>query len=225
MDLAFYVPWIPLIFEATLLTVLLSALALVGSMVIGFAVAVLRILGWRWIDLVLGILVDIVRGTPLLVQLLIWFFGSAALGFELDPLQAAVIGLSLNGGAFLSEIIRGALRSVPKGQREAALAIGLGRFYTLRTIELPQAMPVLLPSAVSFYIGLIKDTSIAFIVGLHEILRTSQFITLDTPTHQMEIYLVAAAIYFALCFPLSRVALRLEARFKRSGLVAERVPV
>ena len=203
-------PRIPLLVEATLLTILLSVAALLGSIVIGLVVAVLRILGWRWVNLVLGILVDLVRGTPLLVQLLIWYLGSAALGIALARSQAAVVGLSVNGGAFLSEIVRGAFKGVPKGQREAALAIGLGRFYALRTIELPQAMPVMLPAAVSLYIGLIKDTSIAYIVGLHELLRTSQLITMQKG-HPLELYLVHRAIYFALCFPLSRLALRLEA--------------
>jgi polar amino acid transport system permease protein len=225
MDLTFIGPWIPLIVEATLLTILLSALALLGSIVIGLTVAVLRTLGWAWINLALGILVDLIRGTPLLVQLLIWYLvPPVALGIEVDPLQAAVFGLSVNGAAFLSEIIRGALKAVPKGQREAASAIGLGRFYSLRAIELPQAMPVILPAAVSFYIGLIKDTSIAYIVGLHELLKTSQLITMQEPSHTFELYLVAGVIYFALCFPLSRSALRLEARFKRSGLVSERIP-
>ena len=222
MEFGFLGPWIPLLVEATLLTILLSALSLLGSIVIGLTVAVLRILGWKGIDLLLAVVVDFVRGTPLLVQLLVWYLVSAALGVALDPLQAAVVGLSVNGGAFLSEIVRGALRSVPKGQREAALAIGLGRFYALRTIELPQAMPVILPAAVSLYIGLIKDTSIAYIVGLHELLRTSQLITMQKG-HPMELYLVASAIYFALCFPLSRLALRLEGRMKRSGLVQERM--
>jgi len=222
MDLGFLGPWIPLIVEATLLTVLLSILSLLGSVAVGLAVALARILGGRWVGLALGIVVDLVRGTPLLVQLLIWYLASAALGFGLDPLQAAVIGLSVNGGAFVSEIVRGAVSAVPKGQREAAAALGLGQIYAIRTIELPQAMPVILPAAVSFYIGLIKDTSIAYIVGLHELLKTSQLITMQEPSHTFELYLVAALIYFALCFPLSRIAIRLEARFQRSGLVADR---
>ena len=225
MSLDFIGPWLPLIVEATLLTILLSAMSLLGSIAIGLTVAVLRLLGWGWINLLLGALVDLIRGTPLLVQLLIWYLvPPVAFDINVDPLQAAVFGLSVNGGAFLSEIIRGAMRAVPKGQREAASAVGLGRFYSLRAIELPQAMPVILPAAVSFYIGLVKDTSIAYIVGLHELLKTSQLITMQEPSHTFELYLVAAVIYFAICFPLSRLALRLEARFKRSGLVSERIP-
>jgi polar amino acid transport system permease protein len=225
MDLSFIGPWLPLIIEATLLTILLSAMSLLGSIVVGLSVAVLRILGWRWVNLVLGIFVDLIRGTPLLVQLLIWYLvPPVVFDINVDPLQAAVFGLAINGGAFLSEIIRGALKAVPKGQREAAAAIGFGRFYSLRTIEIPQAMPVILPAAVSLYIGLIKDTSIAYIIGLHELLKTTQLITMQEPSHTFELYMVAAVIYFAICFPLSRLALRLEARFKRSGLVSERIP-
>lgn len=225
MSLDFIGPWLPLIIEATLLTILLSAMSLLGSIAIGLTVAVLRLLGWAWINLLLGTLVDLIRGTPLLVQLLIWYLvPPVAFDINVDPLQAAVLGLSVNGGAFLSEIIRGAMRAVPKGQREAASAVGLGRFYSLRAIELPQAMPVILPAAVSFYIGLVKDTSIAYIVGLHELLKTSQLITMQEPSRTFELYLVAAVIYFAICFPLSRLALRLEARFKQSGLVSDRIP-
>ena len=224
MDLSFLEGWIPLLIEATLLTVELSALSLLGAGIIGLTVAVLRMLGGPLLNIPLAVAVDLIRGTPLLVQLLLWYLGSAIAGVSLDPLQAALVGLSVNGGAFLSEIIRGALKAVPKGQREAALAIGLSRVYSLRTIELPQAMPVIIPAAVSFYIGLIKDTSIAYIVGLHELLRTSQLITMQE-LHPMEMYLVAAAIYFALCFPLSRVALRLEARMRRSGMVQERLAI
>lgn len=225
MNLEWLGPWLQLIAEATALTILLAAAALVGSAVIGIVVAMLRIFGWWWMRAVLIVLVDFVRGTPLLVQLLIWFLvPPVAFDIEVDPLQAAVIGLSVNGGAFLSEIIRGAVIAVPKGQREAASAIGLGRLYAFRTIELPQAMPVILPAAVSFYIGLVKDTSIAYIVGLHELLKTSQLITMQEPSHTFELYVLAAVIYFVICFSFSRLALRLEVRYKRSGLVSERIP-
>lgn len=226
MDLTFIGPWIPLIAEATLLTIGLSLASLLGAAVIGLTIAVLRSLGGRLVNVPLIILVDFIRGTPLLVQMLIWYLVPSKLGIiSLDPLTAALVALWVNGGAFLSEIIRGGLRSVPKGQREAALAIGLGRVFSLRTIELPQAMPVIIPAAVSFYIGLIKDTSIAYIVGFHELMRTSQLIAQREPNHPMELYLVAAAIYFVICFPLSRVALLLEGRMKLSGMVQERLAV
>ncbi len=86
-------------------------------------------------------------------------------------------------------------------------------------------MPVIIPAAVSFYIGLVKDTSIAYIVGFHELLRTLQLVAQREPSHEMEIYLVAAVIYFVICFPLSRIALCSEARMKSSGMVQERLAV
>jgi len=224
MDIGFLGPWIPLILEAIGLTLVLSAASLVGAGVIGLAVAIARVLGGRLVSAPLGVVVDLIRGTPLLVQMLIWFLAPAKLGLSLDPVPAAILALSVNGGAFLSEIIRGALGGVPKGQREAATAIGLGRVYTLRAILLPQAMPVIVPSAISFYIGLVKDTSIAYILGVHELLRTSQLVTMQE-FHPMEIYTVAAAIYFVICFPLSRLALQMEARMRRSGMVQERLAV
>lgn len=226
MDLAFYGPWIPLVVEATLLTLLLAALSLIGSIVVGVTIAVLRRFAWRWVNAIVIVVVNFVRGTPLLVQLLAWYLvPPVAFGVDVGVMEAAVIGLSVNGGAFLSEIIRGALKSVPKGQIEAGSALGFGRLYILRTIELPQAMPVILPAAISFFIGLIKDTSIAYIVGLHELTKTSQLITMSEPSNTFEIYLIAGVIYFCICFSLSRVGLRLEDRYKRSGVYADRVGV
>lgn len=225
MDLAFYGPWIPLVIEATLLTLLLAALSLLGSMVVGVAITIVRRFGWRWVNAIVIVLVNFIRGTPLLVQLLIWYLVPSVLGYDLGLLGASVVGLSVNGGAFLSEIIRGALKSVPKGQIEAGSALGFGRLYILRAIELPQAMPVIVPAAVSFFIGLIKDTSIAYIVGLHELTKTSQLITMQEPKHTFEIYLIAGVIYFCICFSLSRFGLRLEDRYKRSGIFGDRIAI
>jgi polar amino acid transport system permease protein len=224
MDFTFLEAYPRVLFDAALLTIALSVAALVGGGLIGLLVAVARTLGGVLVDVPLGVVVDLVRGTPLLVQLLIWYLGSSVAGLELSPFGAAAIGLSVNAGAFISEIVRGVLRALPKGQREAALAIGLSRTYSLRAIELPQAMPMMLPALVSYYIGLIKDTSIAYIVGLHELLRSAQFIA-DYERRPLEIYLVIALVYFSICFPLSRLAAVLEGRLRRSGISQSRLDV
>lgn len=224
MDFTFLEAYPEVLFRAAMLTVMLAVTCLLGGLAIGIAVAVLRTLGGRIISTLLGIVVDLLRGTPLLVQLLIWYLGPSVLKINLSPFEAVAIGLSVNAGAFISEIIRSGIRSVPRGQREAALAVGLSRTYSLRAIELPQAMPLMLPAMVSFTIGLIKDTSIAYIVGLHELLRSAQFIA-DYERRPLEIYLVIGVIYFLLCFPLSRIAVRLERRLGRSGIVQERLAI
>lgn len=222
MDFGFLAAYPKVLLEAALLTVALSLAALVGGGILGLLVAVARTLGGRVVNVAFAFLVDLIRGTPLLVQLLIWYLGSSMLRLELSPFGAAAVGLSVNAAAFISEIIRGALGAVPRGQREATLALGLRRTFSLRAIELPQAMPVALPALMSFYIGLIKDTSIAYIVGLHELTRSAQFIA-DFERKPLEIYLTIGLVYFTLCFPLSCVAVRLERRFGRSGIAQERL--
>jgi polar amino acid transport system permease protein len=231
MDFSFLVDYPRVLLEAALLTIALSLAALVGGGTLGLLVAIIRVLSGRIVNTVLGLVVDVIRGTPLLVQLMVWYLGSALVRVEigdmdirlgLSPFAAAAIGLSVNAAAFISEIIRGAIRSLPAGQREAAAAIGLSRSYSLRTIELPQAAPVMFPALVSFYLGLIKDTSVAYIVGLHELLRNGQLIA-DFERRPLEIYLTIGLVYFTLCFPLSRLAARLERRHRSSGMVQERL--
>jgi polar amino acid transport system permease protein len=231
MDFGFLVDYPRVLLDAALLTIALSLAALVGGGILGLLVALARLLGGRVVDTVLGLVVDVIRGTPLLVQLMVWYLGPALvrievgdtdIRLELSPFAAAAIGLSVNAAAFISEIIRGAIRSLPAGQREATAAIGLTRRYSVRAIELPQAAPIMFPALVSFYLGLIKDTSVAYIVGLHELLRTGQLIA-DFERRPLEIYLTIGLVYFTLCFPLSRLAARLERRHRSSGLVQERL--
>ena len=128
-------------------------------------------LGGRAAQRLLTLPIDLIRGTPLLVQLMVWYLLPAAVNWDVSPFAAAGLGLSVNAGAFISEILRGGIAAVPRGQREAALALGLSRPYAVFGIELPQALPAVVPALVGFYIGLIKDTSLAYIVGLHELTR------------------------------------------------------
>jgi polar amino acid transport system permease protein len=204
--------------QATGLTIALSVVALVGGGVIGGALALARILGGKRADRLLTVPVDIVRGTPLLVQLMVWYLVPSVLQWDISPFAAAAAGLSLNAGAFISEILRGGIAAVPRGQREAALALGLSRTYAVLGIELPQSLPSVVPALIGFYIGLIKDTSLAYIVGLHELTRQAKLIA-DFTFRPLEIYVVIAVLYFVLCFPLSRLVPAIEQRLRESGVV------
>jgi polar amino acid transport system permease protein len=210
--------------QATLLTIGLSIVALLGGAVLGSLIALLRVLGGRRAERVLTVPVDLIRGTPLLVQLMIWYLAPGAVHWEVSPFVAAGLGLSVNSGAFISEILRGGIASVPRGQAEAALALGLSRTYSVFGIELPQALPSVVPALVGFYIGLIKDTSLAYIVGLHELTRQAKLIA-DFTFRPLEIYLVIAGIYFVLCFPLSRLVPAVERRLQRMGTAHARLSV
>ena len=214
--------YLPLLGQATLLTIALSLISFAVGLSIGLLIALSRLLGGRDTNALLGAAVDLTRGTPLLVQLLAWYLGTSVLGFGLSPFIAALIGLSVNASAFISEILRGAIHAVPRGQREAALAVGLTVRFSILRIELPQALPAIVPALIGFFIGLVKDTSLAYILGLYELTRTAKLIA-DREFRPLEIYLVIALIYFMLCFPLSRVARLVDRRLQRSGLAQERL--
>ena len=213
---------LPYLLRGTQVTIELSLLAFAGGGVLGFTIALLRVLGGSDATLVLKPLVDVVRGSPLLVQLLAVYLGSSALGFSLNPLTAAFVGLSINAGAYLSEIIRGAIASIPKGQTEAGLAIGLSPMYVVWGIVLPQALPVIVPAAMGFFIGLVKDTSLAYVLGLLELTRAAKDIV-DRTLDPFETYVVVMMIYFALCYPLSVLVRAVDRQMQHRGLARERL--
>jgi His/Glu/Gln/Arg/opine family amino acid ABC transporter permease subunit len=216
--------YLPLIVQATVLTVELAIGSFAIGSVLGFLVALARLVGGPDADDLLGAFVNLIRGTPALVQIIGWYLGSSALGFPLDPFAAALVALGVNAAAFISETLRGAIRAVPSGQREAAHALGLSTAYSVSRIELPQALPAIIPALMGFFIGLVKDTSLAYLVGLYELTRTAKIIA-EREFRPLEIYLVIAVIYFALCFPLSRLVPVVERRLRTSGLAQERLSV
>ena len=222
MDWSIIPPNLPLLLRGTLTTVELSLVSFAAGSALGLAVALLRVLGGRDAELCLKTAVDLVRGSPLLVQLLVIYLGTSALGLPLDPFPAALLGLSINAGAYLSEIFRGGIAAVSRGQTEAGLAIGLGRPYVVWGIVLPQALPIIVPVAMGFFIGLLKDTSLAYVLGLLELTRMGKNV-MDRTFQPLEVSLVVAAIYFLLCFPLSRLVAVVDARMRRSGLAQARL--
>jgi polar amino acid transport system permease protein len=211
-----------LLLRGTLTTIELALAAFAGGATLGLAIAFGRLIGGRDADVLLKPAVDLVRGSPLLVQLLLVYLGLSAVGLPLDPFPAAVVGLSINAGAYLSEIFRGGMASVPRGQSEAGLAIGLPRAYVLGSIVLPQALPVVVPAMIGFFIGLLKDTSLAYVLGLLELTRMGKNV-MDRTLQPFEILLAVALIYFVLCFPLSQLVRVVDARMRRSGLAQARL--
>ena len=192
-------------------TVVLSVGAFVFGGIIGAGVALARISTvrpLRW--LAIGY-IRVVQGTPLLLQLFLVFFGGDLLGIGLGPYISAILGLSLNAGAFLGEIWRGALQAVPSGQSEAARALGLGyRPRMLRVIG-PQALRIAIPPTVGFLVNLVKSTSLAAIIGFVELTRAGQMLN-NATFRPFTIFGIVAALYFLLCWPLTIASRRLEAR-------------
>jgi polar amino acid transport system permease protein len=187
----------------------LSALAFVCGIGGGLAVALCRTSQFRPMRALTSLYIDVFRGTPLLMQLFVAYFALALLGFELNAWSAAALCFTLHASAFLGEIWRGSIEAVPRGQVEAARALSLGYFSRMRYVVLPQAFKISLPATVGFLVQLIKGTSLASIIGFHELTRAGTIVSNGT-YRPLLAYGVVAVVYFALCWPLSLWSARLE---------------
>jgi L-cystine transport system permease protein len=204
----------PLLKGALLYTIPLTLVTFICGLVIAILTALARISSVKPFQWIARFYVSAIRGTPLLVQLFIIFYGLPTVGIVIDPLPAAVIGFSLNVGAYSSEIIRAAILSVPKGQWEAAYSIGMSYPQTLKRIILPQASRVSIPPLSNTFISLIKDTSLASLILVTEMFRKAQEIA-ATNYEFLLLYTEAAIIYWIICFILSIFQGRLETRLDR----------
>ena len=194
-------------------TVLLTLLALVGGSTIGLLVAAAGASRQAPLRHLARAYVGVVQGIPLLAWLFIFYFGLAILGYNLPPWVAATVGYSVYAGAFLGEIWRGALVSIPKTQWEAALSIGLNYAEQLRHVIIPQAVRVAIPPTVGFIVQLIKNTSLAAVIGFVELTREGQLTTAAT-FQPFAVYVIVATLYFCLCYPLTRYSRQLEGRLR-----------
>lgn len=192
-------------------TILLSALAFVGGGIIGLLIALARVSHLRPLRWIAVGYIRLFQGTPLLLQLFLVFFGSDMLGLGLGPYLSAVLGLSLNAGAFLGEIWRGSLEAVPRGQDEAARALGLHYGPRMLRVIAPQALRIAVAPTVGFLVNLVKSTSLAAIIGFVELTRAGQLLN-NATFRPFTIFGTVAAIYFLLCWPLTIASRRLETR-------------
>ncbi|HEV8310163.1 MAG TPA: amino acid ABC transporter permease [Methylomirabilota bacterium] len=195
-------------------TALLSAGVVVLGTAAGLVVGLLRLVPAAPVRGAATVIVEVVRATPLLLLLFFIFFGLPAVGLRIPTWPAAVLALSLWMMANTSEVVRGAIQSIPRGQTEAARSTGLTALQTMGYVLLPQALRRMLPPFVGLCTILIKDTSLAAIIGVFELTRAAQE-SIERTLHPFELYLTAAAIYFCLCFPLSILADRAERRLQR----------
>lgn len=192
-------------------TIMLSLMAFVGGGMGGLAIALLRTAEFPWLRRAAAIFIDFFQGTPLLMQLFLVYYGLPAFGYRVNIWVAAGLGLTLNASAFLGEIWRGGIQSVPRGQSEAATALGLGYISRMRDVVLPQAFRLSLAPTVGFLVQLIKGTSLAAVIGFVELSRSAQIVS-STTYKPLLAYGLAGACYFVLCFPLSRASAALERR-------------
>ncbi len=201
----------PLLLRGAGYTLELSVGAMVLGLALGLAIALLRLSPFRVLRIVAGFYVSFIRGTPLLVQLFVIYYGLAQFGWRIDPIPAALIGLTLNVGGYASETLRGAIASIERGQWEAAYSIGMTSSQAMRRVILPQAARVALPPLGNTFISLIKDTSLAATIQVPELFRQAQLITART-YEVFTMYITAAALYWIMSSVLAWLQHRAEAR-------------
>jgi len=196
-------------------TIALAAVGFVGGGVFGLGVALMRVsthaVLWRGGAAYIAVF----QGTPLLMQLFVVYYGIGLLGVNVDAWIAVAIAFTLHASAFLGEIWRGGIQSVPKGQTEAGKALGLHYVSRMKDVILPQAFKISLPATIGFLVQLVKGTSLAAIVGFVELSRAGQIVSNQT-FRPLMVFAIIGAIYFALCWPLSLWGASMERRLAKA---------
>ena len=195
-------------------TIVLSLIAFVGGGLVGLALLIARMSKTPGAAPFVGGYVALFQGTPLLMQLFLAYFGIALLGVKTSAWVAAAVALTLYTSAFLTEIWRGCVEAIPKGQWEASASLALNFREQLRYIVLPQAMKIAIPPTVGFLVQVIKGTALASIIGFIELTKAGTMIA-NATFRPFVVYACVAVMYFALCFPVSLVAKKLERQMNR----------
>ncbi len=198
------------------MTVRIAAGAFVLAIVVGLVLALLQTVRVAIITIVVRTYIEIIRGTPVLAQLFILYFGLTEIGIRFTPVQAAIIGLGLNGGAYLAEVFRAGIESIHAGQMEAALTVGMTPLSAMRYVILPQALSVVVPPTTNYSIALLKDTAIVSAVAAPEIMFKARNLVMETYL-SAQIYLLVAIMYLIMSLILAFIARRLERRLAVSG--------
>jgi len=193
-------------------TVGLTIVAFVGGGILGLGILLLRVSKSRVLSgLAIGY-IQFVQGTPLLGQLFLLYFGLGVVGFRVDPWLAASVALTVNSSAFLAEIWRGCVQSIPRAQWEGSGSLGLSFLQQIRYVILPQSIRIATPPTVGYLVQVVKSTSLTSVIGFVELTRAAQIINAAT-FRPFLVYLLVGVIYFALCYPLTLAGRRLEAKF------------
>lgn len=199
-------------------TLKLTVISLLCATVLGVIFGLFKVSGMKPLKLIADIYIDIIRGTPLMVQTMIIFYGLSQVlrpyGFSWSVIggsfTAGAVTLSLNAGAYMAEIIRGGIEAVDKGQMEAARSLGLPYGRAMRKVILPQAFRTMMPSIINQFIISLKDTSIISIISIRELTQNGKIIAANSASKVMAIWLVVAAFYLVICTVLSKIALVVE---------------
>jgi His/Glu/Gln/Arg/opine family amino acid ABC transporter permease subunit len=200
---------LPFLLEGALITVAVSLLAVALGLLVGIFVMLGRQSRFKVLRALIIAYISIVRGTPLFIQILIVYYALPALGLDIPRFESGVIALSLNSGAYISEMIRGGLMAIPRGQFDAAKAVGMRSGLIWRRITLPQVLVLILPPLTIEFTGLLKASALLSVIGLVELTRRAQEVIGET-LRSPEVWLTTAALYFIMCFALGAVTRRFE---------------
>ncbi|MEM0444610.1 MAG: amino acid ABC transporter permease [Nitrososphaerota archaeon] len=206
---------LPYLAEGIPVTLQLTVLSFALGLALGSLLAAARVFGSAPLSVVARSYIEFFRGTPLLVQIFFIYFGLPALGVKLDAFTASIVAIGLNSASYQAELLRSAIKSIPEEQYLAAESLGMSTLQTYRHIIFPQAIRVATPALVNEFVALVKYTSLASIIGVAELFRKTEYMV--SYTFMPEIYLVAAAIYLAICLPTSQFAKTLESKYAIPG--------
>ncbi|GIN97741.1 glutamine ABC transporter permease [Siminovitchia terrae] len=201
--------FLPLLLKGTLITLEITFISLAISLVFGVFVALARISNIFILNKIASVYISIIRGTPLLVQLMYVYFVLPELGLKLTPFTSAVIGLALYESAYLAEIYRGGIQSIAKGQLEAAYAIGMNYNQAMKRVILPQAFKNVLPAVGNSAILLLKNSSLTSFIAVNELMHTGELLATST-FRSLEIFTLVAAIYWILHYPMTLLVKHME---------------
>lgn len=203
--------------EGLLVTVEVSIISIVLSYIIGLILGTIRYMKIKYISAVVGLIIDIIRNLPLLLIIFFTYFGFSELGIHATPFWAAISALVIFESAMLAEIVRGGIKAVPEGQMEGARSNGMTYLQAMCHVIMPQAMHMMMPALLSQFVSLVKDTSLATIIILPELLYHAQIIYSQNTTYMIPMYLIIATMYFVVCFALSLFAQRLRKKLGKGA--------
>ena len=212
-DIDLFVDILPELLEGASLTLELTAASVLIGTLIGLFVGMGRISHFKIINVPATLYVEFIRGTPLLVQIMIIYYGLPALGLNLGQMTSGIVALSINSGAYVGEIFKAGIKSIKKGQTEASISLGLNYVQTMRHVILPQATRNILPALGNEFIALLKDSSLVSVIAISELLRRGMLVysrTYDAWTPLLGV----AFVYICMTIPLSRVVQFMEKRWE-----------
>lgn len=215
---------IKFLLEGAWVTVFVSVLSIILSYIFGIILGVIRYVKIKYLSAIVGFVIDIIRNLPLILILFFTYFGLPHIGFKPDPIWASVIAMAVFESMMVAEIVRAGIASIPVGQMEGARANGLSYWQALRYIVLPQAIRNMIPAIVSQFISLVKDTSLATIIVLPDLMNHAQIIYGQNTNYTIPMFLALAVMYFIVCYSLSLLSQYLDHRLgtaKKSGEVEE----